>query len=148
VTRAGLHRLDGRTGVSGHVELGNDLDAASLRRRDDLDEVGARQEARARGIGVRAGAELRQEARLLLEIVAAPGADARELGQARDLEAPALVVGQVQVQRVELVRRHLVEDLQHLCLGVEVARQVELRTSVPVPRSVVRDRHLGQRHVP
>ncbi|CAM5616284.1 hypothetical protein SGRI78S_02605 [Streptomyces griseus subsp. griseus] len=55
----------------------------------------------------------------------APGAD---LGQARvalDLDAPALVVGEVEVEDVQLVRGQQVQVAQDVFLGQEVPRDVE-----------------------
>ena len=46
-----------------------------------------------------------------------------------DLDAPALVVGEVQVQHVELVEREQVDVLLHLVDGEEVARDVEHRAA-------------------
>ena len=51
-----------------------------------------------------------------------PRADLRELRVLLDLDAPALVVGEVPVERVQLVQRHQVDVLLHELLRHEVAR--------------------------
>ena len=75
--------------------------------------------------GVVGGAPLLADHRM-----AAEGAHLRQTGVALDFEAPALVVGQVPVQRVELVQRHDVDDALHLVDREEVARDVEVLSAV------------------
>jgi hypothetical protein len=79
--------------------------------------------------------------------MAATRADLRQFRQAGDLDPPALVVGQVQVQAVQLVGGHLVEDRQDLGLGMEVAGHVDVQAPKVEARRVVdgqqRDRALG-----
>jgi RNA polymerase sigma-32 factor len=51
--------------------------------------------------------------------------DAHQARVALDLDAPAVIVGQVQLQNVELVERHQVEHLEDELLGQEVPRDVD-----------------------
>jgi hypothetical protein len=69
--------------------------------------------------------------------MAAARADVGQLRQAGDLDPPALVVSQVQVQAVQLVGRHLVQDRQDLGLGVEVAGHVDMQAAKVEARGVV-----------
>ena len=67
-------------------------------------------------------------------------AHAAHLGQAGvflDFDAPALVVGEVPVQRVELVHGHDVENAFHLVGREEVAGYVQVEAAVSESRSVV-----------
>ena len=98
-TRAELRvARDRRLRVAGHLDLGDDRHEARRRVRNDIAHLGLRVEAAVRrGIAGTGGL--------------APGADARELRISADLEPPALVVGQVPVQDVELVQRHPVDEL-------------------------------------
>ena len=61
-----------------------------------------------------------------------------ELGVLRDVEAPALVLGEMPVQHVHLVRRHLVHHPLHDFLAEEVAAVVEMRAA-PLERRRVHD---------
>ena len=75
-------------------------------------------------------------------------ADAAHGGQLRialDLDAPALIVGQVPVQRIELVYGHHVDIPLHFVHREEVARHVEVHAPVCEPRRVG-DLHAG--HLP
>ena len=75
-------------------------------------------------------------------------ADAAHGGQLRialDLDAPALIVGQVPVQRIELVYGHHVDIPLHFVHREEVARHVEVHAAVCEPRRVG-DLHAG--HLP
>src|SRR5690606_33735239 len=69
------------------------------------------------------------------------------LGQPRvalDLQPPPLVVGQVEVEHVELVHGHQVDEAQHPVLGHEVPGDVEHAPPPAEPRPVG-DVHAGQR---
>ena len=79
--------------------------------------------------------------------VAGGDAAAADLGQLRillDLHPPALVVGQVPVQGVELVQGHLVDDLLDLVHAPEMARRVE-HEATPAEARCVLDAHGRQR---
>ena len=141
---AGLHRLDRGAGVARHLQLGDHLDVPRRGVPQDLHVVGPGVEPAPVG-PVRLGPGAvggRQEA-ARVEGVPAPGAHRGELGEARDLDAPALVVGEVEVEDVELVARHQVERPQHRGLGLEVARDVEHEPAVAEARGV-HDRHRGE----
>lgn len=72
-----------------------------------------------------------------------PGADLRQLRVALDLDAPALVVRQVEVEDVEFVRRHQVEVAQNTFLGHEVPGHVE-HEAAPGKAGCVPDLRQGQ----
>ena len=74
-----------------------------------------------------------------------PRADFRELRIFLDLDAPAVVVHQVPVERVHLVQRHGVEQLLDLGLGEEVAAHVEHQPA-PAEARIILDRNAG--HAP
>src|SRR5439155_1518129 len=59
-----------------------------------------------------------------------------------DLDAPPLVVGQVQVQPVELMERGEIDELLHELLRHEVPRHVQVHAAPPEPRGVL-DRYGG-----
>ena len=80
---------------------------------------------------------------LLLRVVAtrssshlpAP-ANSRQVRPRLDLEAPSLVVGQVQVQRVQFVQRHRVDVALHVIDGEEMACHVEHRATPRITRAI------------
>ena len=90
-----------------------------------------------RRVPVRAGAELRQDAPRLGRIVAAVK---RRLGKLREagaeLQPPPFIVAEVEVQFVELVPAHLIDELQQLRLAVEVAGQVDVQSAKGQARCV------------
>ena len=97
--RAGQRRVggDGRRGVAGHLDLRHDHDVALARVLDHVaDLLLGVEPAAAAAVGF-----------------GAPGADAGELRVLAYLDAPALVVGQMPVQHVELVARQQVDLLLH-----------------------------------
>lgn len=101
--------------VPGDVDLGDDRDVPLGGVRDDLADVVLGVETAVRLLVPERGrpvAPLR---------TGAPGADLGEPGVALDLDAPALVVGEVEVEDVELVGGEEVEVAQDTGLGHEVA---------------------------
>ena len=68
--------------------------------------------------------------------MAALAADFRQLRQTGDLDAPAFVIAQVEVEFVELVGRHLIQQAQHRILLMEVARHVEENAAILEARRV------------
>ena len=80
----------------------------------------------------------------LVEVVAAARAERGQLGDAGDLEPPALVVGEVEVELVELVVRHHVEQLLDGLPGLEVPGDVEVHAAER-EAGRVGDVDLGQR---
>ena len=103
----------------------------------DFDIVGGGEIAVDRRVAVRSGAELGQQAARLGWVVAAIAADLGQLGQAGNLQPPAFVVAEVQVQLVELVPAHLLDDLEHLGLAVEVARKVDVQPAKVEARRIL-----------
>ena len=104
---------------------------------DNLDVVGVRKESTAERpahLGTRTKRGLQEFARV--ECMAAPSAHRRQVGKARDLDAPPLVIREMHVEDVELVAGHQVERAQHRGLGMEVARDVEHEAAVAEARRV------------
>ena len=80
----------------------------------------------------------------------APGADLGQPRIALDLDAPALIVGQVPVQGVELVQREQVDELLDELLGHEMPGNVEHHAAPGEARRVLdldaRDRPIHALH--
>src|SRR5207249_11156127 len=117
-----------------HLDLRHDGDEPRLRVRDQLRDV---------ILGVKAAMRLAVEAPLGRVTVGAP--DDRlmppraYLGEAwvlTDLDTPPLVIGQVQVQPVELMERGEIDDLLHELLRHEVARDVQVDPPPAEPRGI------------
>ena len=72
----------------------------------------------------------------VLVVVVAPGAFLRQQRVFLYFYAPALVVGQMPVETVQLVHGHQVDDLFHFGLGEEMAGAVEVETAPAEPRTV------------
>ena len=108
---------DERIGVAGQVDLRHDGDAAHAGIGDQLLQLRLGVEA--------ADAILFGRLRATRPGRQAPAADAGELGVFLDLDAPALIVRQMEVQRVELYARHLVDDRAQRRQRQEVARGVD-----------------------
>ncbi len=122
---------DRRLRVAGHLDLGDDRHEARRRVRNEFAHLGLRVEAAVRrGIAGAGGL--------------APGADARELRILENLEPPALVVGQVPVQDVQLVQRHPVDKLPDELGRLVMPRGIE-HEPAPGEARRIRDRH--GRHV-
>ena len=144
VPRAGVGRQLGqrgehRGGVAGNLDLGNDPDHAARCVGGDLGQVGERVVAAVRGAvaGFRryvGGADLG------LRPVRADPVQARI---AAALDPPALVIGQVQVQPVQLVRGQHVDEAEDRALGEEVPGHVQV-TAAPSERGRVLDLRAGQ----
>ena len=129
--------VDGGLGVAGHVDLRDHRDVPLGGVGDDLADVVLGEEA-----AVRAPVEHRWPARADLAL-GPPGALLGQLRVAADLDPPALVVGQVQVQHVELVHREEVDEPEDLALGLEVPGDVE-HGPAPAETGGVGDTHGGQ----
>ena len=113
----GVRRQRG-VGVAGHVDLGHDGDVAVGCVLDELRERLLRVEAASGAAHGRAAAVFRQ---------VRPGLD---------LDAPALIVGEMQVQAIDLVHRDQVDVPLHVVRTEEVARHVEHRAAPREPRTI------------
>ncbi len=102
-------------GVAGHIDLRNDRDVLRCGVLDDLAVVGLRVEAAAPAVHLGARPDLGERR---------PGVD---------LQAPALVVGEVQVQVVELQKGDVVDVALDRCDAEEVAGDVQHRSAVLEP---------------
>ncbi len=110
---------DRRGRVARDVDLRNDLDVALSRIRDHLADLVLRIEAavRALGAGDRIAAAIAGRN--------AAAADPGQLRVALDLHAPALVIGEMPMEGVELLLGHRIEDLLDLIQALEVAGRIE-----------------------
>ena len=112
------HRRESRVGVAGEVDLGHDGDEPLGGVVDDLAVVGLRVEA------------------ALGPVDGVAATDLGQLGPRVDRDAPALVVGEVQVEVVELEQRQVVEVALDVVDGEEVAGHVEHGAAVGEARLV------------
>src|SRR3954451_1112761 len=112
-----------------HVERRDDLDPARVRSFQDFDVVGSRKIAVDRRVAGRPGPELRKQAARFAGVEATIGANRSEFGQPRYLEPPAFVVAKVEVELVELVPAHLLDDLEYLRLAVEIAGEIDVQAA-------------------
>ena len=116
-----------RRGMSGHFYFGDDGDEAVGSILHDFPDLVLRVVA-ACGFPVEAaGIIIVRMAYLCLRTVRA---DFRQAGIFLDLDAPALVVREVEVEDIHLVGSHQVDELQHFLLGQEVAPDVHHGPSV------------------
>ena len=123
----------GRLHVAGEVDFGDDGDVASGRVVHDAADVLLRVET-AVGYAVVASRVVSDDRF---------GALRADFGEARvflDFYAPALVVGDVPVETVDVVQGQHVDEAAHRIGGHEVARHVEVRPAVGEARRIV---HLG-----
>ena len=141
---------DGRQRVPRQVDFGNDLDAALCRVSDYLADVVLRVVTSVADFALFAAYVFLREEEFRVALVGrAPQADTVVFvrsapcpapGQERvafDFDPPPLVVGQVQVQAVELVAGQPVRQRHDLLLGEEVARDVEHEAAPCEARGVV-----------
>ena len=127
--------------MSGHLDLRNDRDEARARVRHDRADVGRRvRRTEAPAVGARRifSAHLR---------CGAATADARQFRKTRDRHAPALVVREMPMERVEFVPRR---EIDHVLDGrhrEEMPAHVEVNAAPTVRRPIVDDRggHASQR---
>src|SRR5437667_842674 len=135
VAELGIRRDRGDR-VSGHLDLRDHGDAAIGGVPHDLPHVVLRVEA-----PMRLAREL-PERRILRSRrghrVLAPGADLGEPRVLLDLDAPALVLGEVPVEDVDLVQRKEIEMLEHELLRHEVATDIQV-TSAPAESRTILD---------
>jgi len=129
--------------MSGHIDLGHDGNVALGGVRHDaahlLLRVEAAVEPRPAGGGIEVA--LRRPARRH-----APGADTRESRVAPDLEPPALIIGHMPAEHVELVQRHPVEVAQDEADRLKVARRVEHQAAPAEARRVAHEHRRKGEH--
>ena len=145
-----VHRLDGGAGVSRGVELRNHADPALPGVAEQVDVVGLRIIAvggRFRIVPVQRAAEARHhgvlfvDAAILLQFRNAPECPVGgEFGKTVNLHAPALVVPQVEVQVVQLVVGHDVQEPLHVLFPGEVPAYIQHDAAVGKVRAVLDDR--------
>ena len=78
-----------------------------------------------------------------LDLAIAIGTDSGQLGTALHLDAPALIVGQVPMEVVELMQRHKVDIALDVIHGEEVAHHIEQQTTI-LEAGIVLNLDLGQ----
>ena len=129
IGRHGCHHM------TGHIDFGNDFDVAFLGVGDDFAQVVERVEAAATIFRVVV------ERSFVCRVVTRHRTTANRAnsGQFRvfgNLDAPALVVGQVPVETVEFVNRSDIEQFFYLILVEEVAAHVEHKSAIRHQRFV------------
>ncbi len=131
----GEFRVGGDDGsrVAGQIDLGDDRDRAGCGVGDDLAEIVLRVEAAVRSTVARC---VPRGAVLALR---APTAHLGELREGVDLDAPTLVVGQVEVEDVQLVPCREVDEAEDVGLREEVPGDVE-HDAAPAEAGCVLDR--------
>ena len=117
-----------RRRVAGHINFGNDDDVPLPRVVHDFADIFLRIKLR-RGVGV-------------LEVAART--NLRELRITFDLNAPAIVVGEMPMKAVQLQAGHQVENFLHRLLAVKMIRFIEEK-SAPLKSRRIRDTHRWQR---
>ena len=103
--------------MAGHFDLGHDDDVPVCGVSNDFADVGGGEILPLAGRGVER-------------------ADFGELGVAGDFDAPAGIVGEVQLEHVHFVARHLVDELQHHGFSEEVAADVDQQAAPGEARRV------------
>ena len=116
---------DGRERVARHLDLGDHGHVARRRVGDDLAHLVLRVEAAVRRPVADVGRKVLRDHRLL-----AAAADLSEARILLDLDPPALVLGEMPVERVELVERHEVDVALDERDRLEVAPDVEMQTAI------------------
>ena len=140
---ARLHRHHRGTGVGRHIKFRHHLDMAICRVAQDFLVVSDAVETTAKVIRIGTGSQLGQQAAVFFQIETALAANLGQFRQAGNLQAPALIIGQVEVKPVELVGRHLIQQLDNHFFAVEVAAHVHKHAAVREARCVFHNR-LGQ----
>src|SRR5665647_891597 len=125
-----------RLHMTRRLDLGDHRDEPRISVGNDLADVVLRVVA-----AVRASVAGRVRLRADLALPA-PRAHLGQSRVAKDLDAPTLVLGQVQMQHVEPVHGHEVDETQHVMLRHEVARHVEHGAAPGEPRRIL-DLHGG-----
>ena len=123
---------DRRTGVAGHFDLGHDGHVAVGRVLHDLSYV---------FLTVESSVAFSIKAPRLLAVVAdqrlvTPGTDFRQPRVLLDLDAPALIVGEMHLQAVELVQSHDVDELQQVLFGQKVPSRIDQQPTPGETRTV------------
>ena len=90
--------------MAGHLDLGHDHDVPLGGILDDLAHVGGRE---------------------ILRLPVDQRADLRQLGIGGDFQPPSFIVRQMQLEDVELVGGHLVDDLEQRLLAEEVTAHID-----------------------
>ena len=131
----GVRRKE-RAGVPRHLDLGHHRDEPLLRVGEDLADVRRRVEVGAILLAVAAEVALRPAAAVHGRL--GPHRPVfHEFGETRDVEPPALVLGEVPVEHVKLVVGHLVEQTLHRLLAEEVPPLVQHEPAPPERRRVL-----------
>ena len=131
---ATLHRHDGGTGMSGGLNLGDDTHTMGPSIFQEINELGTREIAVSTlglVIGVAVARDGLSHEILLIKGTTAARSHLRQLGEARNFKSPTFIIGEVELQGIELIIGHQVdESVQILTLSHIIARDVKHQTSV------------------
>ena len=146
VVESCFHALDGGATMSGDVYLGDDIYIMLARVHKDVDEI-LSCEVSVGGIGgvlvIPSSAVVGQQTVALVGGVAALRANLCQFGDTRNLESPRFVVHQVQVQNIQPVGAHLVDESEDIFFLREVARNIEHKPAIGIVGPVL-DVAVGQ----
>src|SRR4051812_4184600 len=106
----------GSSSMAGHLDLGHDHDVALGRISDDLAHVSRRQ---------------------VLGLPVNQRADLGQLWVSGDFQPPSFIVGQMELEHVELVRGHLVDDLEQRLLAEEMTAEIDQQSTPAEARRVL-----------
>ena len=109
--------------MTGHLDLGHHPDVPLGGILDDVANVGRRE---------------------IFGLAVDERADLRQLGISGDFQPPSFIIGQMELEDVELVRRHLVHDFEQRLLAEKVAALVDQEAAPAKPRRIV-DLHVRNR---
>ena len=126
-----------------HLDFGHDCDVSLLRVLDDFFDVFLRIEA-----AMRDAVKLEFLRITRMSTVHGFLSESANGGQFRislDFDSPALIVGQVPMECVQLVNGHCVDELLHILFREKVSGRVEHRTTIGKTRMIL---NLDTRHFP
>ena len=120
---------DRSAGVRGHFDFRDEHDVEAGGVADQVADVLLRVETAEAGVGGggRCGLHLGK---------VHPRADLRELGVFSDFDSPAAVVGQMDLEAIELVDGHGVQEVLDILHGDEMPRRVDQQPSPAEPRRI------------
>ena len=144
---AQLHSFDGGAAMAGRLDFGYHGYAEAVGMLDYGDilvlrDVSVCSAAFGKRVAV-AGKYLRQECAVGTGCVAPARANLYQLGQRFNLEAPSLVIGEVEVEHIHTVKRHQVEHAVYLGCRHKVAGHVNHQATV-FERGIILDHSRGQ----
>lgn len=130
-----------------NINLGDNADVMPGSIAQNLSEIFTGVITAARGvcIGIPAAAVKRVKTVALGQRMPAPRSDLGQFFEPRNLQTPALVIGQVQMQDVHLIERQQIYQAENILLGSKVACHVKVQSAVLQIR-IICNRSSRERH--